>query len=321
MNRPHQARRGGSLFIEQATKNIKHGGLCDGRDRVYAARALRRAPSEIHLRAAAPNSDRHRNALWLIRNAIIIQKILGAIDAFGNCGQRGRHHFRRVIEQVPAIGEDFTLSVFRGHPDQAALSDPAGRDLRGQVSFTLARRSNVREDHRHDVANNPATLQDLYRRDTQPLLEDFARQAHGTGVRASNIGVVRTVGDVKHRAGRLGGVDRHHHREVGKVRPSRVRIVEQRDVAGPKPERGDCGSDRHRHRSQVDRHVIAHGEDLSTAVKHRAGIVAPLLDIGRERGPAQRRAHFFRHRVKEILEDFQARGIDLHWRGSKMMFP
>jgi hypothetical protein len=28
------------------------------------------------------------------------------------------------------------------------------------------------------------------------------------------------------------------------------------------------------------RHVVAHGDDFTCAVKHRAGIVAPLFDVG-----------------------------------------
>src|ERR1700687_3122543 len=103
---------------------------------------------------------------------------------------------------MTAVGKDFAHAIFRGHSDQAALSNPACRDLRGEVSLTLARGSDVRENHRHDVAYDAATLQDLYRRDTQPFLEDLARQAHGTGVRAPHIGGGGASGDGKTRARR-----------------------------------------------------------------------------------------------------------------------
>ena len=59
----------------------------------------------------------------------------------------------------------------------------------------------------------------------------------------------------------------------------------------------------------MHRHVVAHGDDLAARVDHRAGIIAPLFDIGGERGAAQRRAHFFRNRVKQILENFDLDGI------------
>src|ERR1700730_1799090 len=101
---------------------------------------------------------------------------------------------------MTAVGKDFAHAIFRGHSDQAALSNPACRDLRGEVSLTLARGSDVRENHRHDVAYDAATIAHLSRRDTQPCMEHLARQANATGVRATNIGVVCAIGDVKRRA-------------------------------------------------------------------------------------------------------------------------
>ena len=42
------------------------------------------------------------------------------------------------------------------------------------------------------------------------------------------------------------------------MRSARERIVQQRDVAGPKLERRARRSHRHRHRAKMHRHVIAH---------------------------------------------------------------
>src|ERR1700682_910459 len=105
---------------------------------------------------------------------------------------------------MTAVGKDFAHAIFRGHSEQAALSNPACRDLRGEVSLTLARGSDVRENHRHDVAYDAATLQDLYRRDTQPFLEDLARQAHGTGVGAPPTTAACASGEAKNRAASAG---------------------------------------------------------------------------------------------------------------------
>ena len=55
----------------------------------------------------------------------------------------------------------------------------------------------------------------------------------------------------------------------------------------------------------MHRHVIAHGDDLARGVEHGAGVVAALLDIGRERSAAQRRAHLLGDGVVEVLEDFE----------------
>src|SRR5690348_16786062 len=56
-------------------------------------------------------------------------------------------------------------------------------------------------------------------------------------------------------------------------------------------------------------HVVAHGDNFARAVKHRAGIIAPFLDVGRKRGAAQGSAHLFRNGVEKTLEDLQFNGI------------
>ena len=59
-------------------------------------------------------------------------------------------------------------------------------------------------------------------------------------------------------------------------------------------------------------HVVAHGNHFAIAIEHRARIIAPLFDVGRKRGPAQRRAHFLRDGVIDVLENFQFDGIAPH---------
>src|SRR5258708_24742779 len=71
----------------------------------------------------------------------------------------------------------------------------------------------------------------------------------------------------------------------------------------------------------MHRHVITHRKNFSSAVEDRAGVVATFLDVGRESRTAQRRSHFLGDRVKQVLKDFQASGIECHRRGSKIMFP
>src|ERR1700752_742907 len=68
-------------------------------------------------------------------------------------------------------------------------------------------------------------------------------------------------------------------------------------------------------------HVVAHGQDIAARIKYGAGVVAPLLDVGREGGTPERGAHFFRDGMEEIFENFQAYGLDPHRRGSRIRFP
>ena len=60
----------------------------------------------------------------------------------------------------------------------------------------------------------------------------------------------------------------------------------------------------------MHRHVIAHGDHSGLAVEDRAGIVAPLLDVRRKRGAAQRSAHLLGNRMHGALKDRQFDRID-----------
>jgi len=67
----------------------------------------------------------------------------------------------------------------------------------------------------------------------------------------------------------------------------------------------DGRRNRHGHRAQVHRHVIAHGYDLAVGIEDRAGVVATLFDIGGKGGAAQCGSHFFGDGVVEVLEDLE----------------
>ena len=108
--------------------------------------------------------------------------------------------------------------------------------------------------------------------------------------------------------------DGRDHRHVGQVRPTEVRVVEDRDVAlGPGGERLDR-ADGLRHRAEVDGDVRRLRERLPGGVEDRAGEVLPLLDVGRERGVPQRRAHLLGGRGDERVEDREPCGIDVAHR-------
>ncbi len=99
--------------------------------------------------------------------------------------------------------------------------------------------------------------------------------------------------------------DRSDDGDVGEVRASAEGIVEHGDVAGREAQIGDGGAHRHRHRTQMHGHVIAHGESVAGGVEERARVVATLFDVGREGGATQRCAHLFGDGVEEMLENFE----------------
>ena len=94
------------------------------------------------------------------------------------------------------------------------------------------------------------------------------------------------------------------------MRTARVRIVQQRNIAGIQPQRLHGRSHRSRHRPQMHRHVVAHRQRIPGRVENRTGVVPPLLDIRRKCRPPQRRPHLLRHRMEEPLEYLQPRRIE-----------
>ena len=56
----------------------------------------------------------------------------------------------------------------------------------------------------------------------------------------------------------------------------------------------------------MHRHMIAHGNDPSLRIEDRAGVIAALDDIGRDRGAAKRRAHLFGNRMHGALKNRQS---------------
>ena len=83
---------------------------------------------------------------------------------------------------------------------------------------------------------------------------------------------------------------------------------------GPSPNASIACAHRKRHRAQVHRHVIAHRDGFARCVVDRAGIVAPLLDVGRVRGLAQHHAHFFGDRDEQVAEQLEFNRV-AHHRG------
>ena len=88
------------------------------------------------------------------------------------------------------------------------------------------------------------------------------------------------------------------------------RIVEDHNVAGREGDGGDCRRHGHGHGAKVHGHVIAHGNDPGLGIEDGAGVVAPFLDVGGERGAAQGRAHFLGDGMDRALKDCEFNRID-----------
>jgi hypothetical protein len=139
---------------------------------------------------------------------------------------------------------------------------------------------------------------DAGRRDDDALLgEPAGGGRHRAGFRAADVGVVRSCdGEAE-----LGAGD---ERDVGEVRASGERIVEHEDVGSLRVVLHDR-RDRIRHRAEVDRDVLGLRDHAAALVEERRGAVAPLLDVGGERGADERGAHLLGDGPEGVSENLE----------------
>ena len=63
--------------------------------------------------------------------------------------------------------------------------------------------------------------------------------------------------------------------------------------------------DRADHRAEMDRHALRERDHLPRAVEDRGRAVGALLDVRRERGAHERRAHLLGGREQKARDDFR----------------
>src|SRR5579884_436817 len=110
-----------------------------------------------------------------------------------------------------------------------------------------------------------------------------------------------------------------HGHDAGEVRQMRAPgegIVKDGNVSGVKLKAFDGGRDRMLHRSQMDGHVVAHGNGLPMPVKYCTRVVASFFNVWRKCGSAQRGTHLFGDRMEEILEYLEFGRINPHCKSA-----
>ena len=82
--------------------------------------------------------------------------------------------------------------------------------------------------------------------------------------------------------------------DIGQMRASGERIVENDDIALPP---GSHGAARRRNagcqRAQMNRNVRGLGDQFAVAIENRARKIEPFFDVGRKPGALERLAHLF----------------------------
>src|SRR5947208_5382885 len=107
--------------------------------------------------------------------------------------------------------------------------------------------------------------------------------------------------------------DTRNQRQIRKVCPAFIWIVQDHHVAWSHLAVFDRRFDRQRHRTQMYRHVISLRDHVAAVVEDRARVVTAFLDVRRKSCTLQRRTHFFCNRVKQAFEDFQLHRVNLRY--------
>ena len=136
---------------------------------------------------------------------------------------------------------------------------------------------------------------------------------HTPRLHAADVGMVRPHHAVAaHRAVHVHGADQ---RDVREMRPPRVRIVQDEDVAR---RGGEClhGRDRVVQRSQVHRNVGGLGDHLTRGIEQGGGAVASFSYVGRDRRVNQHEPHLLRDGGEGVPHHLEADGVEAHARAN-----
>ena len=247
-----------------------------------------------------------------VAEPIVVERVYELIASVRNLADGGSEYTLRVVLERRGVRERGAASVPCDGLAQSRVGDAVGGNLRREIAFALVRSSDIRQQQREHVFDDPAATRQPDRRQDQSFLIQLARHGHRARAHATHVGMVRAI---RHEEGRLPFAPEKHgrdERDVRQMRSAPERIVQHHDIARLHDEGVDGRPNRQRHGAEVNGHVIALGDRLAPCVIHRARIIEPLLDVRREARPAQRHAHLLGDREIEVLEDFEVDGMDFH---------
>ena len=221
-------------------------------------------------------------------------------------GDEELHRVVGAVEQRLQRREVGLLAEPVAELHHALLARPAAGDDREQVGPVHLRVADVVEDQPEDVLLHLAALDDLERRDDDPLLEDRLRPGgERAGERPAR---VHLVAELRRPADELVLVeDRHEHEPVVRVRDrgrALERVRREDHVAGvdaPVPvlhHLVDVGAE------------LAHDHAAARVGDHRE-LVVLLPDDGAHRRAEEHGVHLVARALERALDDVERDGVDL----------
>ena len=207
-----------------------------------------------------------------------LEEVLGLVASVGHAANPGPHDPLRVGEELGHRGHDAFAAATRAELLDPAVGETVGRQLRAQVAASLRRAAHLRDERLQGL------LVEQRRRDHDALVRERARPRwQAARLAAADVDVVRPRDREAEERPRDG-------RQIGQMRPTRVRVVEDPDLAGLRVA-GHHGGHGLRHRAEVDRDVLGLRDHPALLVEQRRRAVVPLLDVRGERAADQHRSH------------------------------
>jgi hypothetical protein len=280
--------RAGSEIVTAAMSPPPAGSGCSSRastthrDRrysIHAAHRLRGRTGEVKLKTIRRHFHPHDNAQGTVAETVVIQHVFRLVCTVRNAFNAPPHQQVSVRDQGLHRGPRLRHAASPHDFQQPRCTRVERGELGGQVTCTLFRRPDIRQDKPPErFVALPASHQQ-HRWNAQTLLKDFPRQRHGARSHATHVRVVRPHREIRYY--RTLHVHRRNKGNVRQVRTAREGIVQYRDVPiAQRAHHVECCAHTHRHRAQVHGHVIAHRYHPRLGIEQRARIVAPLLDVG-----------------------------------------
>ena len=223
----------------------------------------------------------------------------------------GAHAPLRVLEQLVHGRQQHLAAVPLRQCGDPSHARRVRGDLRPEVTRRLVLRADLRQDQAEDVVEDLPALDDLDGRDDHALLEDLAEGADRGRCAATDVDVMREVGDVADEGS--VDVDGRDQADVVQVHAARMRVVRDDRIAGAEVLRAVAPDRiRHllRHRAQVHGLRERLGDRPQLGVEERAGEVRARLDVRRVGAALEREHHLVRRRDERVADHLEGNRVE-----------
>ena len=247
-------------------------------------------------------------------DAVIVEEILEIVFPVRDAADHGAHGALRPVEDAGA-----GLGQCRGADAVGELADVRlPHRQRGQLRLQVAPEhvgpADVLLHHRQQVVIEGARLDQLQRRDAQPLLEDLGRRRGiGAGRHAAHVEMMAERADDGDAAPL--GEDRAEGQDVGDVLAAAIGIVGDDDIAIlPALQRqvvAQHGAQARAHRVQVLRDARRLRDIVAMRVEDRRGIIQQLAHDGGAAGAPDGDIHLGGGGGQGVAQDFQRDRVEM----------